>query len=148
MPFYKDWSPEMYPIIISSSDEDEKETEYTSVKVTRPGTSETDFQPTSESFECADSVKLNNLLENLYFTFKDVQNVSFGPMQLAGVIERESLTSVTKNLKCISENPIILLRDTLLYPTPCDPFNSVGWLRRQQSTAGPILKMGKSTKYA
>ena len=42
-----------------------------------------------------------------------------------------------------SDNPIVLLRDTLKYPSPTDPHNATGWLERQKTTVGQIEAMGK-----
>jgi len=43
----------------------------------------------------------------------------------------------------ILDNPVVLVRDLLLYPSPVDPHASAGWLRRQTSLGGPIEHVGE-----
>ena len=44
-------------------------------------------------------------------------------------------------------NPCVLLRDILLYPTPLDPYNTSGHLRRQTTIGGPIQATGICESY-
>ena len=39
------------------------------------------------------------------------------------------------------DNPVVLLRDVLVYPSPLHSLESTGWLRRQSTLGAPISKL-------
>ena len=76
-------------------------------------------------------------------SFTDNRGTFYGPMPVVAKPVRkysakDTLTTLTQNL----ENPVILLRDILRYPSPLDPFNETGWLQRQKTVGGPIERVG------
>ena len=41
-----------------------------------------------------------------------------------------------------SENPIVLMRDFMLFPTPVNPFNTPGWLQHHPMGSGGLPAIG------
>ena len=159
IPANRGWRPYMVPIVISD-DEDTlaigstcvDPPDYSVTKVTRPTTSGQTAGPQSKylpglGIPRSKSFILINLsfLAQIFMSFTDRYRRQYGPIPLQNKPESKCVfCKIRYLLFCfVSANPLILLRDVLLYPSPLDPFGSSGYLRRQTTTCGSIEKVGK-----